>query len=175
MDPAPFFYIHITVYFLQALFTFLQSNIFYHTIRLILCYSKPVRLTTSLQVGAKYFGCVVYRFHVAAGAELRLDRCHKQIVWSVAKSGSINLRKWFLSPTGSIKPWFHTEGNLPLCSSYLPLGVPNWMASTANQAFFWRRCRGERGFLQGESLASNLLLCYYFSYFLYFIFACIFL
>jgi hypothetical protein len=32
------------------------------------------------------------------------------------------------SPTGSIKPWFHTEGNLPLCSSYLPLGVPNWVA-----------------------------------------------
>jgi hypothetical protein len=87
-----------------------------------------VRLTTSLLVGAKYFGCVVCRLHVAAGAELRLDRRHKQIVWSVAKPASINLRKWFLSPTGSIKPWFHTEGNLPLCSSYLPLGVPNWVA-----------------------------------------------
>jgi hypothetical protein len=37
MDPGPFFYIHITVYFLQALFTFLQTNIFYHAIRLILC------------------------------------------------------------------------------------------------------------------------------------------
>jgi hypothetical protein len=30
--------------------------------------AKLVRLTTSLQVGAKYFGCVVCRFHVAAGA-----------------------------------------------------------------------------------------------------------
>jgi hypothetical protein len=88
----------------------------------------------------------------------------------VAKPASINLRKWFLSPTGSIKPWFHTEENLPLCSSYLPLGVPNWVASTANQAFFWRRCREERGFLQGKPLASNILLCYYFAYFLYFIF-----
>jgi hypothetical protein len=77
---------------------------------------------------------------------------------AVAKPASINLRKLFLSPTGSIKPWFHTEGNLPLCSSYLPLGVPNWMASIANQAFFWRRCQEERLFLQGESLASNLLL-----------------
>jgi hypothetical protein len=47
---------------------------------------------------------------------------------AVAKLASINLRKLFLSPTGSIKPWFHTEGNLPLCSSYLPLGVPNWVA-----------------------------------------------
>jgi hypothetical protein len=31
--------------------------------------------------------------------------------------------------------------------------------------FFWRRCKGERGFLQGESLASNLLLCYCFALF----------
>jgi hypothetical protein len=114
----------------------------------------------------------VCRFCVAAGAELRPDRRHKQIVWSVAKPASINLQKWFPSPTGSIKPWFHTEGNLMLCSSYLPLGVPNWVASTANQAFFWRYCRGERGFLQGESLAYNLLLCYCFAYF---IFAYIFL
>jgi hypothetical protein len=37
VDPGPFFYIHITVYFLQALFTFLQKNIFYQTICLILC------------------------------------------------------------------------------------------------------------------------------------------
>jgi hypothetical protein len=36
VDPGPFFYIHITIYLLQALFTFLQTNIFYHTIRLIL-------------------------------------------------------------------------------------------------------------------------------------------
>jgi hypothetical protein len=36
VDPGPFFYIHITVYFLQALFTFLQTNIFYHMIHLIL-------------------------------------------------------------------------------------------------------------------------------------------
>jgi hypothetical protein len=85
---------------------------------------------------------------------------------AVAKPASINLRKLVLSSTGSIKPWFHTEGNLPLCSSYLPLGVPNWAASTAIKQFFWRRCRGERGFLQGESLASNLLLYYCFSFFL---------
>jgi hypothetical protein len=54
------------------------------------------------------------------------------------------------------------------------LGFPTGWLSTANQAFFWCRCRGERGFLQGESLASNLLLCYCFAFFLYFIFACIF-
>jgi hypothetical protein len=53
---------------------------------------------------------------------------------AVTKLVSINLRKWFLSPTGSIKPWFHIKGNLPLCSSYLPLGVSNCVASTANQS-----------------------------------------
>jgi hypothetical protein len=57
----------------------------------------------------------------------------KKLSGAIAKPASINLRKWFLSPTGSIKPWFHTKGNLPLCSSYLPLGVPNWVASTTNQ------------------------------------------
>jgi hypothetical protein len=55
------------------------------------------------------------------------------------------------------------------------LGFPTGWLSTANQAFFWRCCHRERGFLQGESLASNLLLCYCFTYFLYFIFSCIFL
>jgi hypothetical protein len=84
---------------------------------------------------------------------------------AVAKPASINLQKLIFSPTGSIKPCFHTEGNLLLCSSYLPLGVPNWVAIKHHQALFLRRCRGERGFLQGESLASNLLLCYCFAYF----------
>jgi hypothetical protein len=75
---------------------------------------------------------------------------------AVAKPASINLGKLVLSSTGSIKPWFHTEGNLLLCTSYLPLGVPNWVPTTHYQAFFWRRCWGERGFLLGESLTSNL-------------------
>jgi hypothetical protein len=55
---------------------------------------------------------------------------------AVAKPASINLRKLVLSPTGSIKPWFHTEGNLPLCSSYLPLGVPNWVAKHRQSSIF---------------------------------------
>jgi hypothetical protein len=134
-----------------------------------------VRLTTSLLVGAKYFGCVVCRFHVATSVELRPDRHHKQIVWSVAKSASINLRKWFLSPTCSIKPWFHTEGNLPLCSSYFPLGVPNWVAKHRQSSIFLAPLPGRKRISTRESLASNLLLCYCFAYFLYFIFLCFFL
>jgi hypothetical protein len=55
---------------------------------------------------------------------------------AVAKSASINLRKLVLSPTGSIKPWFHTEANLLMFSSYLSLGVPNWVASTIKSSTF---------------------------------------
>jgi hypothetical protein len=55
----------------------------------------------------------------------------------------------------SIKPWFHTERKLTVV-----LIIPSsWGFPTGpvrHQDFFWRRCRGERGFLQGESLAFNL-------------------
>jgi hypothetical protein len=53
------------------------------------------------------------------------------------------------------KPWFLTDGNLLMCSSYLPLGVSNWMVIYINTmpqqaTIFWRRCRGKRRLLQGE-------------------------
>jgi hypothetical protein len=78
---------------------------------------------------------------LCAGSTLLLVQSYAQIgavnklSGAIAKPASINLRKLFLSPTSSIKPWFHTEGNLPLCSSYLPLEVPNWAASTAIKHF----------------------------------------
>jgi hypothetical protein len=75
----------------------------------------------------------------------------------------------WLSPTGSINLGFITEGNLLLCSSYLPLGVPNWVPNTHHQAFFWRRFWGERRFLQGESLTLNLLLRYCFALLYFFL------
>jgi hypothetical protein len=84
-----------------------------------------VRLTTSLLVGATYFGCVVCRFHVAADAGS--VPCQKL--------ASINLQKWFLSPTHRLNIGFIIEGNLELCSSHLPLGVPNWAASAAKKHF----------------------------------------
>jgi hypothetical protein len=38
--------------------------------------------------------------------------CTRLSLVPLPKSASNNLRKWFLSPTGSIKPWFHTERKL---------------------------------------------------------------
>jgi hypothetical protein len=124
-----------------------------------------VRLTTSLQVGAKYFGCVVCRFHVVADAGSA----------PCQKPASINLQKWFLSPTSRLNLGFTIEGNLPLCSSHLPLGVPNWAASTANKHFSGATTGEKEDFCKGSLSLPIFLLCYCFTYFLHFIFVCIFL
>jgi hypothetical protein len=71
MDPDPFFYIVITVYHLPALFTFLQTTIFYHSIRLIICLQQTGEIDNLTVSWGKVLGCVVCRFHVAAGAKLR--------------------------------------------------------------------------------------------------------
>jgi hypothetical protein len=69
----------------------------------------------------------VCRFHVAAGAKLcpRRSAIYK-LCGAIAKLASINLRKLVLSPTGSINVGFIMREDLLLCSSYIPLGVPNW-------------------------------------------------
>jgi hypothetical protein len=113
MDPGPFFYIVITVYCLLILFTFSQTTIFYHSIHLILCLQQTGEIDNLTISWGKVLGCVVCRFHVATGA-------------AVAKLASINLRKLVLSPTSSINLGFIPREDLPLSSSYLPLGVPNW-------------------------------------------------
>jgi hypothetical protein len=87
------------------------------------------------------------------------------LVRSVAKLASINLLKFGFLLLVRLNLGFTTEGNLLLCSSYLPLGVSNWVLNMHYQAFFWHRYRGERRFLQGESLTLNLLLCYCFALF----------
>jgi hypothetical protein len=60
----------------------------------------------------KVLGCVVCRFHVAAGEKLHADKYPSAIVQSVAKLAGINLRK-----CGSFSYWFDnlgftTEGKL---------------------------------------------------------------
>jgi hypothetical protein len=86
---------------------------------------------------------------------LALAMCHQLFSGNLQMSASNNLQKWFLSPTGRLNFGFILRENLLLWSSYLPLGVSQrvmWDIKT----IFSCRCRGERGFLQGESLTSNL-------------------
>jgi hypothetical protein len=75
-----------------------------------------------------YVGDVsVCRFHIAIGAKLHPRRgAIYKLSRAIAKLASINLQKLVLSPTGSIKLGFILREDLLLCSSYLPLGGPNW-------------------------------------------------
>jgi hypothetical protein len=113
VDPGPFFYIVIIIYNLLTLFTFLQTTIFYHSIRLILCLQQTGEIDNLTASWDKVLGCVVCRFHVAASAKLRPGQgAIHTLSGAVAKLASINLRKLVLSRTGSINLGFITEGRL---------------------------------------------------------------
>jgi hypothetical protein len=94
MDLDPFFYIVITILLLLVLFTFLQTIIFYHSIRLILCSQQTGEIDNLTMSWDKVLGCVVCRFHVATGEKLHADKFSGTIVWSVAKLAGINLQKF---------------------------------------------------------------------------------
>jgi hypothetical protein len=127
VDPGPFFYIVVTVYYLLALFIFSQTTIFYHTIYLILCLQQIGEIDNLTVSWGKVLGFVVCRFHVVAGAKLHPRRgAIYKLSRAVMKLASINLWKLVLSPTGSINLGFILREDLLMCSSYLPLGVPNW-------------------------------------------------
>jgi hypothetical protein len=71
------------------------------------------------------------------------------------------------------KPWFQTEGRL----AAMLIIASSWGSQLGGHLhtikhFFWRRCQGERGFLQGS---LSLPIFYFVIVLLYFIFACIFL
>jgi hypothetical protein len=100
-----FFYIAITVLLLLALFTFLQTITFYHSIRLILCSQQTDEIDNLTVSWGKVLGCVVCRFHVAASEKLHTDKYPGAIVWSIAKLAGINLRK-----CGSFSYWYDNLG-----------------------------------------------------------------
>ena len=132
---------------LQYLFYCFLQTIIIHTIHLILCYSKPVRLTTSLfRWGKVLWLC-------CAGSTLAPE----SLVLRRTTSRRHQPSTCFLAPTGSINLGFLLRENLLLYASHLPLGVPNGRVLYASSSyFFWRRCRGDQDTLQGESPLPNL-------------------
>jgi hypothetical protein len=110
--PVHFLYIDITVLLLLALFTVLQTITFYHLIRLILCSQQTGEIDNLTVSWDKVLGCVVCRFHVAAGEKLHADKLSSAIVRSVAKLAGINLRKFGSFSYWFDKPWFHNWGKL---------------------------------------------------------------
>jgi hypothetical protein len=172
VDPDPFFYIVITIYNLLALFTFSQTTIFYHSICLILCLQQTGEIDNLTVSWGKVLGYVVCRFHVAAGAKLCLGRTIYKLSRAVAKLASINLWKLVLSPTGSINLGFILREDLLMCSSYLPLRVPNWADIYTLSSNFSHAVAGEKeDFCKGS---LSLPIFYFVIVLLYFIFACIF-
>jgi hypothetical protein len=165
MDLGPFFYIIIAVYHLLALFTFLQTTIFYHSIRLILCLQQTGEIDNLTVSWVKVLGCVVCRFHVAASAKLcpRRGAIYK-LSGAVAKLVSINLRKLVFPPTGSIDLGFILREDLLMCSSYLPLGVPNWAdIYTPSSNFSGPVVREKEDFYKGSfslPIFNLLLFCF---------------
>jgi hypothetical protein len=123
----------------------------------------------------KVLGCVVCRFHVAAGEKLHTDKFFGAIVRSVAKLAGSTFGSLVLSHNGSINLGFTTEGRLAAVliitfSWGFQLGGYIYKTPTStphHQQVFWRCLRGERRSLQGESPTSNLLLCYCFALFLF--------
>jgi hypothetical protein len=80
-----------TVLLLLALFTLLALLLsFYHSIRSILCSQQTGEIDNLIEVGSKVLGCVVCRFHVAAGEKLHADKqLSGALVRSVTKLASI--------------------------------------------------------------------------------------
>jgi hypothetical protein len=71
-----------------------------------------------------------------------------------------------------IKPWFHTEGNLLLCSSYLPLGVPNWVPTTHLKHFSGAIGGKKEDFCKGSlSLPTFYFVIVLLTFFTLFLFA----
>jgi hypothetical protein len=116
----------------------------------------------------------VCRFHIAAGAKLRPRRgAIYKLSGAVTKLASINLPKLVLSPTSLINLGFILTEDLLLCSSYLPLGVPNWAVIYMPSSNFFGTIAGEKqDFCKGS---LSLPIFYFVIVLLYFIFACIFL
>jgi hypothetical protein len=100
-----FLYIAITIYHLLALFIFLQTITFYHSIRLILCSQQTGEIDNLIVSWGKVLGYVVCRFHVAASEKLHANKYPGAIVRSVAELAGINLRK-----CGFFSYWFDNLG-----------------------------------------------------------------
>jgi hypothetical protein len=90
-----FLYIAITILLLLALFTFLHTITFYHSIRSILCLQQTGEIDNLVVSWGKVLGYVVCRFHVAASEKLHADKqLSGALVRSVARLACINLRKF---------------------------------------------------------------------------------
>jgi hypothetical protein len=115
----------------------------------------------------------VCRFHAAAGEKLRAEKqfiwrpcpeCHEASKHHLLKFGFLLLVRSTLVS--------QLREDLLLCSSYLPLGVPNGLYLYAIKQFSGAVAAEEEDFCKGSPART---IFYFVLILLYFIFACIFL
>jgi hypothetical protein len=126
VDPGPFFYIVITVYHLLILFTFLQTTIFYHSIRLILCLQQICEIDNLTVSWDKVLGVLCAGSTLLLVQSYALDEVPYKLSRAVAKLASINLLKFGSFSYWFDKPWFHTEGRFAAMLITPSLGISNW-------------------------------------------------
>ena len=155
--------LHLKYNLLQYLFYCFLQTIIIHTIHLILCYSKPVRLTTSLfRWGKVLWLC-------CAGSTLAPE----SLVLRRTTSRRHQPSTCFLAPPGSINLGFFLRENLPLYASHLPLGVPNGRVLYAYQALFLAPLPGRsRHAARGVSTSQSLYFVFVLLYFIYYFVCC---
>jgi hypothetical protein len=76
-------------------------------------------------LGAKYLVVLCAGLSLLLVQSKGLDEAPYKLSGAVAKLAYITFIRLTFS-YWTDKPWFLNEGKLLLCSSYLPLGVPNW-------------------------------------------------
>ena len=164
----------------------LQLNIIFHTIRLIFCYSKPGRLTTFLfRWGKVIWLCCVqiprwWSYCAVRATNNLLKSCcsywfdnlgfflRENLLLNciIPSSWGLPTSVWF-TPSSSFSGAVAGEVLIIIIIIILKY-------SPVNQApaVFWRRCRGLRGYWQGEFHASNLFTLFL-SCLVYFILSCL--
>jgi hypothetical protein len=127
--------------------------------------SKPVRLTTSSQVGNKLFGCVLCRFRIAASKQ-SLDEAPYINCPKLSQTSKYHLQSHCLlfSPEW-YKPWFlNWEKTSCYTHHTFLLGFPTGWSFTTHQALFLAPLSGRRveDHCKGSFSHIHPLLCYSF-------------
>jgi hypothetical protein len=113
-----FLYIALPFYYYSPCLHYCILLSFYHLIRSILCSQQTDEIDNLIKVGSKVLGCIVCRFHIAAGEKLHAD---KQLIWCSClechKASKHHLLKFGFLLLVRLNLGFITEGNLLLCST----------------------------------------------------------
>jgi hypothetical protein len=127
-----FLYIAITCLLYSHCLLYSYITIAFHSIHSFLCFKQTGEIDNLIVSWEQSIWLCCVQVPRCSWQSKALDEAPYKLFGAVAKLASITF--WSLAfSTGFDKPWFLTEGNLLLYSSYLPLGVPNWTVIHINR------------------------------------------